>query len=67
MLSWTHEATKITVILNCQTRMINNYLSKELFIIEQSTMQFNLLPNTVKSRINLIDELETDFFMEKIK
>ena len=44
-----------TVILNCRTRLINNYLSKVFTIIEQSTKQLSLLPNYVKLRINLTD------------
>ena len=55
------------VILNCQTCLINNYLSKVFSIIEQNTNQLILLPNDAKSRINLTDQLDTDYVMVKNK
>ena len=53
------------VILNFQTCLINKYLSKGLSIIEQNTKQLSLLPNDVKSRINMIIQLDTDYFLVK--
>ena len=55
------------VILNFQSCLINNYLSKGLFIIEQGSKQFNLIPNDVILRINLVDQLKTDYVMVKRK
>ena len=55
------------VILNFQNRLINNYLSKRLSIIEQNTRQFIFLPNDVKLMINLINHLDTDYVMVKNK
>ena len=47
--------------------MINNYLSKVFSIIENNTKQLSLLPNAVKLRINLIDQLDTHYVMVKNK
>ena len=55
------------MILNFRTRLIKNYLSKGLFIIEHNTNQLSLLPNDVKSRINVIDQLDTYYIMVKNK
>ena len=55
-----------TLILNCQTRMINNYLSKGFSVIKQKK-QLSLLPNDVRLRINMINPLDTDYFMVKNK
>ena len=54
-----------TVTLNFRSRLINNYLSKGFFIIEQGSKQLNLIPNYVISRINLVDQLKTDYVMVK--
>ena len=54
-----------TVITNYQSRLINNYLAKGFPIIEQNTMQLSLIPNDVKLRINLINQLKTDYVMVK--
>ena len=45
---------------------MNKYLLKDFFVIENDSMQLSMLPNDVKLTINVIDQLETDFFMEKI-
>ena len=54
-----------TVILNLGYLLINNYLSKGLSIIKQNTKQLSLLPNYVKLRINLIDQLKIYYVMVK--
>ena len=54
-----------TVILNCQSHLMNNYLSKRFYIIEKNSNQLSMLPNYFKLRINLIDQMNTDFFMAK--
>ena len=56
-----------TVILKFQTRLIKNYLSKGFSIIEQNTKQLNLLPNNIKLRMNLINQMDTDYVVLKIK
>ena len=56
-----------TVILNCLTRPINNYLAKGFYIIEKSTDQSSLLPNDVRLRINLNNQLDTYYVMAKNK
>ena len=45
--------------------MINNYLSKGFFIIDRGSKQLNLIPNDVILRINLVDQLKTDYVMVK--
>ena len=50
-----------TVILNYQYRLVSNYLSKGFYIIEKYSEQKNMPPNDVKLRINVIDQLDTDF------
>ena len=54
-----------TVIINCQSRLINNYLSKRFYIIEQNTKQLSFIPNDVKLIIHLIDQLKIDYVMVK--
>ena len=54
-----------TVILNFQTRQINNYLSKGFYIIEKGIKHIRLLPDDVRLRINLNNQLDTDYFMVK--
>ena len=54
-----------TVIINCRSRLIKNYLSKGFFIIGQSLKKLSLIPNDVRLRINLVDQLETDYVMVK--
>ena len=56
-----------TGILYFGSRLINNYLVKEFFIIEKGTNQLSLLPNDVRLRINLNNQLDTDFYMTKNK
>ena len=46
---------------------MNNYLAKGFYIVEKDSDQKNMLPNDVKLRINVIDQLDTDFFMAKNK
>ena len=56
-----------TVILTCQCRLINNCLAKLFYIIEKGTKQLSLLPNDVKLRTNLNNQLDTDFVTTKNK
>ena len=44
---------------------MNNYLEKELFIIENDYKKLSILPNDVKLKVHVIDQLETDFIMTK--
>ena len=57
----------LTVILNCRSCLINIYLSKLFYIIEKDSKQLSMLPNDVKLRIYLIDQMDTDFVMSKNK
>ena len=52
-----------TVTLNCLSRLINNYLSKGLFIIEQGSKQLNFITIYLRLKINLVDKLKTDYVM----
>ena len=54
-----------TVILKFRSRLINNYLSKGLFIIEQSPKQLNFISNDVILKINLVNQLKTHYVMVK--
>ena len=54
-----------TVILNFRSRLINNYLSKGFFIIEQTSKQLTFIPNDVRLIINMVDQLKTDYVMVK--
>ena len=54
-----------TVILNCRSHLINNYLSKGFFVIDLVSKQLKFIPNYVVLRINLVDQLKTDYFMVK--
>ena len=56
-----------TMISNCRSRLINKYLSKIFFIIEHGSKQLNLIPNDVRLKINLVDQLKTDYVMVKIE
>ena len=51
------------LILNCQSRLVNKYLAKLLFIIKMESKQLKSLPNDVKLIIYVIDQLEKDFIM----
>ena len=53
------------MILNCQSCLINNYLSKRLFIINRGSKHLNLIPNDVLLIIKLIDQMKTDYKMVK--
>ena len=53
------------VILNLLSRLINDYLSKVLYIIEKGSNKLSLLPNYVRLRINLNNQLNTDFIIAK--
>ena len=53
-----------TVILNCRSRMVNKYLAKLFYVIENDSKQLSMLTNDVKLRINVIDQLDTDFVMK---
>ena len=44
---------------------MKNYLAKGLFMIENDSKHLSSLPNDVKIRIHMIDQLETDFVMAK--
>ena len=44
---------------------MNNYLEKGLYIIEKDSKQKRMLPNDVKLRINMIDQMDTYFVMAK--
>ena len=46
---------------------MNIYLSKGFYIIENYSKQLSIIPNDVKLGINVIDQLDTDFFMAKKK
>ena len=48
-----------TFLLNFQSRLVNKYLSKGLFIIEKYSKKLILLQNDVKLRIHVIDPPET--------
>ena len=54
-----------TVILNCRSCLLNNYLAKGFYIIEKYSKQKIMLPNDVKLRIHVIDQMDTDFVMAK--
>ena len=54
-----------TVILNFRSRLVNNYLAKVFYIVEKDSNQSILLPNDVKLIINLINQMDTDFFIKK--
>ena len=54
-----------TMILNFRTHLINNDLSKGLYIIERGTKQLIFLPNDVRLIINLNNQLDTDSVMVK--
>ena len=57
--------TNSTVVLNCQSRLVDNYLSKGLFIIEKDCTQLSIFLNDGELRIHVIDQLETDFSWKK--
>ena len=46
---------------------MNNYLEKGFYIIESDSKQKIMLRNDVKLIINVIDQLDTYFFMKKKK
>ena len=54
-----------TVILNCRSLLINNYLSNWFFIIEQGSKQLSFIPNDVSRRINMVDQLKKYYIMVK--
>ena len=54
-----------TVILNCRSCMIKNYLVKQNQIIEKDSKYLSLLPNDFKLIINIIDQMYTDFSLQK--
>ena len=41
------------------------YLAKGLYIIEKDSKLKSMIPNNVKLRINMIDQMDTDSFMAK--
>ena len=46
---------------------MNNYLAKVFYRIERDSKQKVMLPNDVKLRVNVIDQMDTDFLMAKNK
>ena len=56
-----------TMILNYLSCLINIYLAKGFYIIENGSKQLVKLPNDVKLIINLIDQMGTYFFIAKNK
>ena len=44
---------------------MNNYLEKVFYIIENDSKQKSMIPNDMKLRINVIDQLDTYFVMAK--
>ena len=56
-----------TMILNFRSRLINSYLEKGFYIIEKGSKQLIFLPNDVKFRINLNNQIDKDFFIAKKK
>ena len=67
ILSWIHEETKLNCGIKLPSCLVNNYLAKELYIIERDSKQKFMLPNDVKLIINVIDKLDTDFVGAKNK
>ena len=55
----------LTVILNFLSHIVNNYLEKRFYIIEYDSKHLIMLPNDLKLRVYVIDQIETDFFMKK--
>ena len=58
------EKPNSTVILNCLSNFVNDYLAKGFFILEKSK-QLIMLTDDIKLRIHAIEQLETYFFMKK--
>ena len=56
-----------TVILSCQTRLINSYLLTVFSVIEQGINRLSLIPNDVSLIINLNNQLDTDYDMVQNK
>ena len=54
-----------TVILNHRSCVINNYLAKGFYIIIKGSNKSIMIPNDVRLRIILIDQIDTDFVMAK--
>ena len=54
-----------TVILNLRYRLVNNYLEKVFYVIENNSKKLSMIPNDLKLIIHMIDQLETYFFMAK--
>ena len=52
-------------VLNFWSRLVNNYLAKGIFVIEKDSKYLSIIPNYVKLRIHVIDQLKTDFVMAK--
>ena len=53
--------------LSCRTCLINNYLSKNIYIIERGTKQLSFILNDVILIINLNNQLDTYYVMVKNK
>ena len=56
-----------TVILNFRSSLIKNCLSKGLSIIGHNIKHLSLIPNYVKLRINMVDQLEVYYSVVKKK
>ena len=54
-----------SVILNFRSHLVNNYLEKGFVIVGNNSRQLSSILNDVKLRIHSIDQIETDFVMEK--
>ena len=54
-------------VLNFRYRHINNYVAKMFYIIEMDSKQLSFLPNDVRFRINMNNQLDTDYIMVKNK
>ena len=52
-----------TVILVCQSRLVNYYLAKGFVILEHNYKQLSSVPNDVKLIIHAIDKQKTDYVM----
>ena len=59
------EKSNSTVILNCRSCLVNNYLEKSFLIIANNSKHLSIFPNDVKLRIHAIYQIETYFVMAK--
>ena len=59
------EKNNSTVIFNCRSCLVNNYLEKGFIIIANNSNKLSILLNDVKLIIHAIDKRETYFVMKK--